>query len=74
MAKKENQSKPPVERKTDEEKKKALEAVFEVIEKEYGTGSIMKLGNTHVASVDAIPTGSLRLIWLWEWVECREEG
>ncbi len=61
MAKKENQSKPPVERKTDEEKKKALEAVFEVIEKEYGTGSIMKLGNTHVASVDAIPTGSLTL-------------
>lgn len=61
MAKKENQSKPPVERKTDEEKKKVLEAVFEVIEKEYGTGSIMKLGNTHVASVDAIPTGSLTL-------------
>lgn len=61
MAKKENQSKPPVERKTDEEKKKALEAVFEVIEKEYGTGSIMKLGNTHVASVDAIPTGSFTL-------------
>lgn len=61
MAKKENQSKPPVERKTDEEKKKALEVVFEVIEKEYGTGSIMKLGNTHVASVDAIPTGSLTL-------------
>ena len=61
MAKKENQSKPPVERKTDEEKKKALEADFEVIEKEYGTGSIMKLGNTHVASVDAIPTGSLTL-------------
>lgn len=61
MAKKDGQSKPPVERKADEEKRKALEAVFEVIEKEYGTGSIMKLGNTHVASVDAIPTGSLTL-------------
>lgn len=60
MAKKEN-TKPAVERKTDEEKKKALNAVFEVIEKEYGTGSIMKLGDTHVASVDAIPTGSLNL-------------
>ncbi len=60
MAKKET-TKPAVERKTDEEKKKALNAVFEVIEKEYGTGSIMKLGDTHVASVDAIPTGSLNL-------------
>ena len=61
MAKSDKQSKPAVERKVDEEKKKALEAVFEVIEKEYGTGSIMKLGDTHTASVDAIPTGSLML-------------
>lgn len=61
MAKSEKQPKPAVERKVDEEKKKALKAVFEVIEKEYGTGSIMKLGDTHTASVDAIPTGSLML-------------
>lgn len=53
--------KPRVERKIDEEKKKALDSVFAVIEKEYGTGSIMKLGDTHIASVDAIPTGSLTL-------------
>ena len=46
---------------TDAEKKKALDAVFKVIEKEYGTGSIMKLGDTHVSSVDAIPTGSMTL-------------
>lgn len=50
-----------VEKKYDEEKKKALDAVFGVIEKEYGKGSIMKLGDTTVASVDAIPTGSLTL-------------
>ena len=57
-----NTDKPRVERKSDEEeKKKALESVFAVIEKEYGTGSIMKLGDTHVASVDAIPSGSLTL-------------
>ena len=61
MAKNDKDSKPPVERKTDEEKKKALETVFSVIEKEYGTGSIMKLGDTHVSSVDSIPTGSLTL-------------
>jgi recombination protein RecA len=61
MAKSEKQSKPAVERKIDDEKKKALAQVFEVIEKEYGTGSIMKLGDTKTASVDAIPTGSLML-------------
>lgn len=56
-----DKSKPAVERKENEEKKKALDAVFKVIEKEYGTGSIMKLGDTHVSSVDAIPTGSMTL-------------
>ena len=61
MAKKDKESKPAVERKSNEEKKEALSAVFKMIEKEYGTGSIMKLGDTHVASVDAIPTGSLTL-------------
>ncbi len=61
MAKSDKASKPQVERKVAEEKKKALDAVFSVIEKEYGTGSIMKLGNTHVASVDAIPTGCMTL-------------
>lgn len=61
MAKSDKISKPPVERVVDEEKKKALDAVFKVIEKEYGTGSIMKLGDTRVSSVDAIPTGSMTL-------------
>ena len=61
MGKTEKASKPRVERKEASEKKQALESVFAQIEKEYGTGSIMKLGNTHVASVDAIPTGSLTL-------------
>lgn len=54
-------SKPKVERKEADEKRQALDSVFALIEKEYGEGSIMKLGNTHVASVDAIPTGSLTL-------------
>ncbi len=54
-------SKPSVERKYNEEKKKAIEAVFSVIEKEYGKGSIMKLGDKNLVSVDTIPTGSLTL-------------
>ena len=42
MAKEKDKSKPKVVKMTDaEEKKKALESVFSVIEKEYGTGSIM---------------------------------
>ena len=44
-----------------EEKKKALQTAIEQIEKAYGAGSIMKLGqNTHL-DVDVIPTGSLAL-------------
>lgn len=61
MAKKDKEAKPTVERKKDDEKKEALSSVLKMIEKEYGKGSIMKLGDTHVASVDAIPTGSLTL-------------
>lgn len=61
MAKSEKAPKPKVEKKEAEEKKQALKSVFAFIEKEYGAGSIMKLGNTHVASIDAIPTGSLTL-------------
>ena len=44
-----------------EEKKKALSAVFGAIEKQYGKGSIMKLGEAPHVDVDAIPTGSLTL-------------
>lgn len=61
MAKSDKATKAPVERLESDEKKKAIDAVFKVIEKEYGSGSIMKLGDTHVSSVDAIPTGSLTL-------------
>ncbi len=42
-------------------KKEALENIMNVIEKQYGKGSIMKLGDHSVANVDAIPTGSLTL-------------
>lgn len=61
MAKTEKE-KPQVVKMTDsEEKKKALQSVFHVIEKEYGAGSIMKLGDADVAKVEVIPTGSLNL-------------
>lgn len=44
-----------------EEKKKALGAVFDIIEKQYGKGSIMKLGQATAVNVDVIPTGSMTL-------------
>lgn len=62
MAKEKDKSKPKVVKMTDaEEKKKALESVFSVIEKEYGTGSIMKLGDANSVDVEVIPTSSLTL-------------
>jgi len=62
MAKEKDKSKPKVVKMTDaEENKKALESVFSVIEKEYGTGSIMKLGDANSVDVEVIPTGSLTL-------------
>ena len=62
MAKEKDKSKPKVVKMTDaEEKKKALESVFSVIEKEYCTGSIMKLGDANSVDVEVIPTGSLTL-------------
>lgn len=46
----------------NEEKQKALEAALGHIEKQYGKGSVMKLGESGVhMQVEAIPTGSLSL-------------
>ena len=43
------------------EKKKALEAALGQIEKQFGKGSIMKLGEYQEMNVEAIPTGALSL-------------
>lgn len=44
-----------------DEKKKALELVMSQIEKQFGKGAVMKLGEVSHVSVDAIPTGALSL-------------
>lgn len=44
-----------------EEKKKALDAALAQIEKQFGKGSVMKLGDTKTMEVETIPTGSLSL-------------
>ena len=43
------------------DKKKALETAMAQIEKTYGKGSIMRLGDNADIVVEAIPTGSLSL-------------
>lgn len=43
------------------EKKKALEAALGQIEKQFGKGAVMKLGENVQMSLDAIPTGALSL-------------
>ncbi len=58
---KKQDKKPVVSIGNNEEKKKALSSVFDAIEKQYGKGSIMKLGDSVRVDVDAIPTGSLML-------------
>ena len=44
-----------------QEKQKILQSVLDKIEKNYGKGSIMKLGDRPVESIDVVPTGSISL-------------
>ena len=43
------------------EKMKALQAAMSKIEKDYGKGSIMRMGDEQIANVEVIPTGSISL-------------
>ncbi len=54
MAKQDNQN-------IAEEKLKALSMVMQKIEKDFGKGSIMRLGDDEVSEVEVIPTGSVAL-------------
>ena len=45
----------------DAEKQKALDAAISKIEKDFGKGSIMKLGDKSAAQVESTPTGALSL-------------
>ena len=44
-----------------DEKRKALDAAMSQIEKQFGKGSVMKLGDYKAMEVEAIPTGALSL-------------
>ena len=47
--------------KKNSEKEKALADAFKTIEKAYGKGSIMKLGDQTLEKIDVIPSGSIAL-------------
>lgn len=57
MAKKTEETAPAA----NNEKLKALHAAMAKIEKDFGKGTIMRLGDEHVEKVDVIPTGSISL-------------
>ena len=46
---------------TIEEKKKALDAAIAQIEKQFGAGSVMRMGEKTTLDVEALPTGSIGL-------------
>ena len=45
----------------DENRQRALNAAFLKIEKQFGKGSVMKLGDQPVNAIQSIPTGALNL-------------
>ena len=60
MAKKENDE-IPFAAANNSEKLKALQAAMDKIEKNFGKGSIMKLGDDTIQEVEVVPTGSIAL-------------
>ena len=58
MAKKENEGE---QLDPKQERLKALQAAMAKIEKDFGKGSIMRMGEEKVANVEVIPTGSIGL-------------
>ena len=61
MAKKETEGEVSPKQVAMSEKLKALQAATEKIEKSFGRGSIMKLGEENIEAVDVISTGSIGL-------------
>ena len=61
MAKKKPLAKKTTRISDAEEKKKALEVALAHLEKDYGTGAIMRLGDNAIQDVETISTGSISL-------------
>ena len=48
-------------KEVNSDKLKALQATMERMEKQYGKGAVMKMGDRPVVDVEVIPSGSLTL-------------
>ena len=51
----------PQRKEVSPEKLKALQVAMDKIDKTFGSGSIMKLGDDHIEDIEVIPTGSIGL-------------
>ncbi len=56
------------------DKLKALQLTLDKLEKSYGKGTIMKLGDTAIEPIEVISTGSWVWILLWVWAVCQKAG
>ncbi len=54
-------AKPPVKKVEDEERQKALKTAMDQIEKKFGKGAVMRLGENAAMNIEHIKTGSLML-------------
>lgn len=62
MAKKETKKAPALKPGADlKSKMEALGAALQIIEKDYGKGTVMKLGDEKIENIEVIPTGSIGL-------------
>ena len=61
VAEKKNQKNSVVKQTDPEQREKALSAALAQIEKQFGKGSIMKLGQTQSLDIEAVSTGSIGL-------------
>ena len=62
MAKSKNAGKGSVAQVQDkDERRKALDAAMAQIEKQFGQGAVMRLGDKSQVEIDTIPTGALTL-------------
>ena len=57
----EQQEQQPARKQVSPEKLKALQVAMDKIDKSFGRGSIMKLGDDKIENVEVIPTGSIGL-------------
>ncbi len=61
MAKSQNTKATPVRKVEEDERQKALKTAMEQIEKKFGKGAVMRLGENAAMNVECIKTGSLML-------------